>query len=602
MIPYRSISLSSSKALPFLTCKSLSSSSNSPHSHFLALLQSCSHPSHLKQLHAKIITEGLQCSPSILTAATLSYISLSSLNSALHLFRIIPNPCPFLWNVMIRSYSTHGEFHLSLLLYSNLLSSHLSPDNFTFPFALKSCAGLNNLNKGREVHQHSICFGCHQDLFVDAALVDMYCKCGDVNTARQVFDQMPKRDLVSYTSMISGYAHNGYSIETLDFFSLMQNSDVKANRVGLLSVFLACGRLGALRKGECFHNYAIQTGFLEDILVATAVLDMYAKCGSLVMAKLIFDTANCKDVVCWSAMIASYGYHGLGNDAINTFNQMVEVGLKPNHATFTSLLSACSHSGLLEEGKRCFTSMQLKYGISPKLNHYACMVDIFGRAGKLQEAQELIEQMPMEPDSSLWGSLLGACQIHGDLELGEKIADRIMKLDPQNSGYYVLLSNIYAARSRWTDVEQLRKKMSGRRVNKEQGISLIEFNHQIYKFGMGERSHSQSREIYSYLEKLSVLMKQLGYIPLLEFSLHDVEDENKEMALSYHSERLAIAFGLINMNPGTPIRIVKNLRVCRDCHNAIKIISQIVGRVIIIRDMNRFHHFENGLCSCGDYW
>lgn len=437
---------------------------------------------------------------------------------------------------------------------------------------------------------------------MDAALVDMYSKCGDVNSARQLFDRMPKRDLVSYTSMISGYAHNGYSIEALDFFTLMQNSDVKANRVGLLSVFLACGRLGALRKGECFHSYAIQTGFLEDILVLTAVLDMYAKCGSLVTAKLIFDSAVGKDVVCWSAMIACYGYHGLGKEAIHTFNQMVEAGLKPNHATFTSLLSACSHSGLLEEGKRCFTSMGLKYGVSPKLNHYACMVDILGRAGKLHEAQELIEQMPMEPDSSLWGSLLGACRIHGDLELGEKIADRILMLDSENSGYYVLLSNIYAARSRWTGVEKLRKKMSGRRVGKEQGISLIEFNHQIHKFGTGERAHSQSREIYSYLEKLSVLMKHMGYVPLVEFSLHDVEDENKEMALSYHSERLAIAFGLINMNSGTPIRIVKNLRVCRDCHNAIKIISQIVDRVIIVRDMNRFHHFEHGLCSCGDYW
>ncbi|XP_020595078.1 pentatricopeptide repeat-containing protein At2g33760-like [Phalaenopsis equestris] len=504
--------------------------------------------------------------------------------------------------MMIRSSATHAQFHLSLLLYSNLLSSPLSPDNFTFPFALKSCAGLNNLEQGRQLHQHSICFGFHQDPFVDAALVDMYSKCGDVNTARQVFDRMPKRDLVSYTSMISGYAHNGHSIEALDFFKYMKNSDVNANRVGLLSVFLACGRLGALRKGECFHSYALQTGFLEDILVLTSVLDMYAKCGSLDTARLIFYTAEGKDMVCWSAMIANYGYHGLGKEAINTFNQMVEVGLKPNHATFTSLLSACSHSGLLEEGKSCFTSMSMKYGISPKLNHYACMVDIFGRAGKLQEAQELIEQMPMEPDSSLWGSLLGACRIHGDLELGEKVADRIMELDPENPGYYVLLSNIYAARARWTDVERLRKKMTRRMVSKEQGISLIEFNNQIHKFGIGERSHSQSREIYSYLEKLSVLMRQLGYVPLGEFSLHDVEDENKEMALFYHSERLAIAFGLMNMNSGTTIRIVKNLRVCRDCHNAIKIISKIVNRLIIVRDMNRFHHFENGLCSCGDYW
>ncbi|KAK8951896.1 putative pentatricopeptide repeat-containing protein [Platanthera zijinensis] len=598
MIEYRFFPLPSSKR-PSL------SSSTPPHSHenshILSLLKSISHSHHLKQLHAKIITHSLQCLSSILTATTLSYISTNSLDSALLLFRSIPNPSSFLWNTMIRACATPGDFYLSLLLYSNLLSSGLPPDKFTFPFALKSCAGLSNLAQGIQLHQHSISFGCHRDPFVNAALVDMYCKCGDVCTARQVFDTMPNRDLVSWTSMISGYAHNGCSIETLDFFNNMQFSNVKANRVGLLSVFLACGRLGALRKGERFHGYAIQTGFLEDISVATAVLDMYSKCTNLGVVRQMFDSANGKDVVCWSAMIASYGYHGLGKEAIYTFDQMVNAGLKPNHATFTCLLAACSHSGLVEEGRIFFTTMGAKYGVAPNLNHYACMVDILGRAGKLQEAEELIAEMPLEPDSSMWGSLLGACRIHGDLELGEKIADRLMELDSEYSGYYVLLSNIYAARSRWTDVEKLRKQMSERRMRKEQGISLIEFNHQIHKFTIGERSHPQSVEIYLYLQKLYPLMKQLGYVPMVEFSLHDIEDENKEMALSYHSERLAIAFGLMNTSPGSPIRIVKNLRICRDCHNAIKIISQIVDHVIFVRDMNRFHHFENGVCSCGDY-
>ncbi|KAG0456431.1 hypothetical protein HPP92_024219 [Vanilla planifolia] len=354
-------------------------------------------------------------------------------------------------------------------------------------------------------------------------------------------------------------------------FKLMQDADVKATRVGLLSVFLACGQLGALSKGECFHGYVIQTGFQEDISVLTAVLDMYAKCGNLTTARMVFHGAGGKDVVCWSAMIASYGYHGLGKEAVSTLNQMMDAGVMPNDATFTSILSACSHSGLFEEGR-------------------------------LKEAQEFMEQMPMAPNSSLLGSLLGACRVHGDLELGEKIADRILDSDPRCSGYYVILSNMYASRSRWNHIEKLRKRMSGRQVCKEQGISFIEFHHQIHKFGVGDRSHPQSEEIYSYLDKLLTRMKQLGYIPQLEFSLHDVEDENKELALSYHSERLAIAFGLINTIPGTPIRVMKNLRVCGDCHNAIKLITLIVKREIILRDTNRFHHFDKGVCSCGDHW
>lgn len=503
---------------------------------------------------------------------------------------------------MIRGNSTSGIFHRSLKLYAKMIESGLRPDKYAFPFALKSCAGLSDLTMGKQIHQHVICHGCSNDLFVDAALVDMYAKCGCVDDARILFDKMPVRDLVCWTSMISGYVHNGYDGETLEFFDLMRCSGVKPNRVSLLSVLLACGHLGAFRKGEWFHNYVIQTGFDSDILISTAVIDMYAKCGSLDLAQYMFDQTRGKDVVCWSAMIANYGTHGLGRNAVDVFNQMVDAGVKPNQVTFTCLLSACSHSGLLEEGRMYFESMSGQYGIMPKLNHYACMVDLLGRAGQLFEAEKLVLRMPLEPDPSIWGSLLGACRIHGNLDLGERVADRIFQLDPTQSGYYVLLSNIYAAKSRWDEVQKVRKLMIGRGVNKTQGFSLVEFNNCVYKFGVGDRSHPQSDKIYSFLEELAAPMRQLGYVPLTDFALHDVEDEMKEAALSHHSERLAIAFGLLNTSASTPIRITKNLRICGDCHNAIKFISKIVNRIIIVRDMNRFHRFEDGSCSCSDYW
>lgn len=430
----------------------------------------------------------------------------------------------------------------------------------------------------------------------------MYSKCGDVDNARKVFDRMGERDVVSWSSMISGYAHNGYSTETLEFFDLMRVSDVRANRVGLLSSLLACGQLGAMRKGEWLHNYAIRKGFEMDVLVATAIVDMYAKCGSLDLARLVFDRVDGKDVVCWSAMIMSYGYHGLVKEAITVFDRMVVAGVSPNHATFTGILSACSHSGLLQEGKKYFDSMQSQYGLEPKLNHYTCMVDILGRAGKLNEAQDLMEKMPMDPDSSMLGSLLGACRIYGDLDLGEKVADKIFELDAAHAGYYVLLSNIYAAKLRWNDAARVRKLMVERKIAKVQGFSLIEHGNRIYKFGVDDRSHPESQEICSYLQELTARAKQIGYVPQVELALHDVEEETREAALSCHSERLAVAFGLMKLRPGSPVRITKNLRICADCHNAIKLISKVASRLIIVRDANRFHHFENGVCSCNDYW
>ncbi|KAJ4975041.1 hypothetical protein NE237_008215 [Protea cynaroides] len=582
----------------FCTCKT----SNRIVLEISSLLEGCSQLNHLKQIHSKLLVYGLQHNSQLWTRTATSYVSFACIDSANLLFERTLNPSSFLWNIMIRGFATQGRFFLSLKLYAKMLHSGLRPDKFAFPFALKSCAGLSDLQMGKQIHQHLISFACSTDVFVNAALVDMYTKCGNVETARLVFDKMRIRDLVSWTSMISGYAHNSYNIETLEFFDLMRGSMVKPNRVSLLSVMLACGNLGVLRKGEWFHNYSIQAGFQSDILVATAVMDMYAKCGSLDLGRFLFDQTVGKDVVCWSAMIANYGIHGQGREAIGLFTQMVEAGVNPNHVTFTSLLSACSHSGLLGEGQRYFELMSKEFRIWPELKHYACMVDLLGRAGKLFEAEKLIENMPVEPDSSIWGSLLGACRIYGNLDLAERVAGKIFNLNPTHAGYHVLLSNIYAAKSRWNEVEKVREMMAGKGTNKIQGFSMIEFNNHVYIFGVGDRSHPQSDNIYALLEELAASMRQLGYVPSTNFVLHDIEDEAKEVALSYHSERLAIAFGIINTVPGTPIRITKNLRICGDCHSAIKFISKIVNRVIIVRDIHRFHHFKDGMCSCGDYW
>ncbi|PON44929.1 DYW domain containing protein [Parasponia andersonii] len=596
-LPCISISSCSTKPLKLIGSKSI----NDIAMNIFSELQRCSSLITLRKLHAKFIAHGLK-DTGLSTKIVVLYVSFKRVDVARSVFECLSNPSSYLWNIMVKGYATQGLFGHSLGLYWEMMQKGLKPDKYTFPFALKSCAGLSDLNMGKLVHQHLVCCGCSHDVFVSAALVDMYSKCGYIEAARLVFDKMSVRDLVSWTSMISGYAHNGCNIETMAFFNLMRDSGTQSNRVSILSVLLACGNLGALRKGEWLHNYVIQTGFEFDILVVTAIMDMYTKCGSLDLARRLFDGTPGKDVVCWSAMIRSYGIHGQGKKSLDLFNGMLKAKVKPNHVTFTCILSACSHSGLLEEGKKCFESMVKDFGISPQLNNYACMVDLLSRLGQLSEAEKLIENMPLEPDASIWGSLLGACRIYGNLDLAERIADHIFALDPSHSGYHVLLSNIYAAKCRWKDVEKVRKVMVRRGANKVQGFSLIEFNNVVHKFGVGDRSHPQSHKINGLLEELAAPMKRLGYVPLTDFVLHDIEEEAKEEALLYHSEKLAIAFGIINTPPGTSIRVTKNLRICGDCHNAIKVISKIVNRVIIVRDMHRFHHFEDGLCSCGDYW
>lgn len=266
------------------------------------------------------------------------------------------------------------------------------------------------------------------------------------------------------------------------------------------------------------------------------------------------------------------------------------------------MLSACSHNGLTDWGIEYFHSMDKDYGVKPNSKHYTCMIDLLGRAGRLEEAQNLIRNMPFEPDVAMWGALLGASRIHGNMELSEKAAEMVFKMEPNNSATYVLLSNLYAASKRWVDVSKIRLKMREVGVHKTPGYSWVEIHNKIHTFTAGDCFHPEKRSIYAFLEELDLKMKQEGYVPATKLVLHNVEEEEKKHMLKYHSEKLAVAFGILTIPAGRPIRVMKNLRVCEDCHNAIKHISKIVGRLIIVRDSHRFHHFSEGNCSCGDYW
>ncbi|KAM3265198.1 hypothetical protein P3L10_002192 [Capsicum annuum] len=418
-----------------------------------------------------------------------------------------------------------------------------------------------------------------------------------------VFDRLMEKDDATWSAMIKVYERKGYELEALDLFHRMQVEGFRPNFPLLISILSICASLASLNYGREVHAQLIRTDCDDDVYVSSVLITMYIKCGTFVMAKLIFDRFSPKDVVMWNSIITGYAQHGLGDEALEIFREMCSLGITADEVTFVGVLSACSYTGKVKEGQEIFESMNSKYQIERGTAHYACMVDMLSRVGRLNEAMDLINNMTVETDAIIWGSLMGACRMHMNLDLAEVASKKLIQLEPENSGPYVLLSNIYASKGKWTDVASLRKLMQSREVVKSPGCSWLEADKKVHMFSGGQSTpHPENDSIIKMLERLGPMLRESGYIPDGSFALHDVEEEEKLHSLNYHSEKLAVAYGLVKLPEGVPIRVMKNLRVCGDCHSAIKLIAKVIGREIILRDANRFHHFKDGLCSCNDYW
>ncbi|XP_020261626.1 putative pentatricopeptide repeat-containing protein At3g49142 [Asparagus officinalis] len=424
----------------------------------------------------------------------------------------------------------------------------------------------------------------------------------DVGFVRKMFDEMGSRDLVAWNAIIAIYANNSMAAEAVEIFSRMEKIGIESDAVTFASVLPACGVVSALSIGKKIHECIRRKKMFPNLFLENALMDMYANCGCVKDAREVFNGMEGRDVVSWTSIISAYGMYGYGEEAVALFEKMLESGLKPDHIAFVSILSACSYSGLLEHGRRYFKCMTFEYKLVPRIEHFACMVDLLGRAGCVREAYDFIRQMPIDPNERVWGALLGACRVHSDMSIGLIAADNLFKLVPEQSGYYVLLSNIYARAGRWEDVTSVRNIMTSKGIKKLPGCSTVEIGNKVHTFHIGDWSHPLSKKIYEELDILMGRIKEAGYVADIEATLHDVEDEDRESHLSAHSEKLAIAFAMISTGPETPIRITMNLRTCGDCHHAAKLISSISKREIILRDSNRFHHFKHGVCSCGDYW
>lgn len=567
-----------------------------------------------RAIHALVVEHGFESNIRLANTLMHTYLRGEATDDAYKVFDTMPveERDVVSWNTLISGLAQmKGMAEMALSVFEQMVSPSTGgavvPNRVTLIAVFKSCAELGCIEKCSRIHDYvylrypSLLSSC--DVVILTAILDMYARCGNLEMARRIFDGIKERNVVSWSAMIAGCEQGLRPNEALQLFRRMLK-EVRPNPVTMVSVIAACSALGAARPAKVIHKYVVATGLDQDARVASALIDMYAKCGEILLARQVFANMDkvCKSIVSWSAMIGAEGLHGEGRNALRLFWEMQSLGFAPNEVTFVSLLSACSHAGLVEEGMSCFESMDRDHGVSPTAKHYACVVDLLGRAGRLDEAYDLIRDMPVEADVAVWGSLLGACRLHGNSKLGEIVEKQLLVLDPSSVGHRVLLANIYGEAERWDDVVRMRVGLRKDGLRKVAGLSYVEIGNEVYGFTAADRSHGVSKMIYAELNALHESVKNAW----------EGREEEVEVLMKsqYHSERLAIAFAMVVLNnkrskvikEEEPIRITKNLRVCRDCHVYTKLISKICKRELIVRDSHRFHHFKDGVCSCGDYW
>ena len=571
---------------------------------YMSLLNDCASTGALewvKDVHRHILEGGYESDVRVGSALVHMYAKSGSIEDAGMVFDRMKERDVITWNVMIGAYAGSGRGVEAYDLYLKMKEEGFQPNAVTYVSLLNDCGSTGALEWVKDVHRHILENGYESDVRVGSALVHMYAKSGSIEDAGMVFDRMKERDVITWTVMIGAYAGSGRGVEAYDLYLKMKEEGFQPNAVTYVSLLNDRGSTGALEWVKDVHRHILEGGYESDVHVGSALVHMYAKSGSIEDAQLVFERMEESNVMTWNIMIGGLGQHGRGQDALELFRKMKADGLVPDAYSFVALLSACSHAGLVDEGRQIFCAMK-DYGVEPTVVHYTCMVDLLGRAGLLEEMKRFISSMPVEADAGSWGALLGACRTYGNVELGELAAKEVMKLEPAAASPYVLLSNIYAAAGQWDQVSFIRHMMQERSIRKEPGVSWIEISNKVHRFVVGDRSHPEAKKIYDVLNNLSKKLKAEGYIPDTRLVLRNIDEEQKVHVLCAHSEKLAIAYGLMHTPRGMPIRVYKNLRVCSDCHTATGFISKVTGREIVTRDANRFHHFKDGVCSCGDYW
>ncbi|KAF8716433.1 hypothetical protein HU200_026311 [Digitaria exilis] len=476
------------------------------------------------------------------------------------------------WNSLVAGYANAGQFDNALKLVEEMKRNKLDPDITTW----------NGLITGYSMNGLS----SHAVLLL-----------------RQINAIGLTPNVVSWTSLISGSCHNGDYEGSFYFFNEMQKDDVQPTLVTMSVLLRACAGLALLKKGKELHCFALRRAHDHDMVVRTALIDMYAKAGSLTSAKQIFRRIQKNNLVSCNAMLTGLAAHGQGREAIALFHDMCNSGLKPDSITFTALLTACRSMELITEGWEYFDSMESRYGVTPTVENYACMVDLLSRCGYLDEAMDFIKKSPFKSAASLWGALLTGCTVHGNLALAEVAARKLFKLEPYNSANYLQMVSLYEHEQMFDEAESLKYAMKARALDARPGWSWTQVEQSIHVFEVEGKPHPDTAEIYEELMRLIFQFRKTGYVPDTSCIAYNVPEEEKEKLLLSHTEKLAITYGLIHSDASrVPIRVIKNTRMCNDCHEVAKHISALCDRQIILRDADRFHHFTGGNCSCNDSW
>ncbi|KAK7400139.1 hypothetical protein VNO78_11339 [Psophocarpus tetragonolobus] len=594
----------------------------------------------VKQVHGHIYRSNLeQCSyvmTKLLRLVTrLPDVPLNSYPRLL--FAQVHNPNPFLWAALIRAYTLRGSLSQAVHFFCSMRKQRITPLSFTFSALFSASAALRHASLGAQLHAQTLLLGGFlSDLYVNNSIIHMYVQCGFLPSARHLFNEMPARDVVSstplivaytrtghisaardlfhqlpvkdivaWTAMLTGYAQNALPHHALQLFQQFRLQGLLIDEVTLIGAISACAQLGTSNYANWIRGIAETSGFgpASNVLVGSSLIDMYSKCGNVEVAYNVFKGMTDRNVFSYSSMIVGFAIHSRPRAAIKLFYDMLETHIKPNHVTFLGVLTACSHAGLVEQGQHLFATMEKCYGIAPTLQLYACMADLLARAGYMEEALRLVQTMPMEPDGAVWGALLGASYVHGNPDVAEIASKHLFKLEPNNIGNYLLLSKIYASAGRWDDVSRVRKLIREKNLKKSPGWSWVETkNGMIHKFVAGDVKHPEISRIKMELNDLLDRLKGIGYQPNLGSVPYDINDKEKRLLLTTHSEKLALAFGLLSTDAGSTIKIMKNLRICEDCHIVMSGASKVTGRKIVVRDNTRFHHFFNGTCSCSNFW
>ncbi|CAO2831387.1 unnamed protein product [Amaranthus hypochondriacus] len=607
-------------------------------SHYLHHLGACAKRRSLslgQKLHAQILKLGLHLYGPLPNSLLDMYGKSGVIKDAHKVFEEMPRRDFISWASILTAYNHVNLPHKTLFMFLKMWElDKLQPDHFVIASLVRACAKLGFVRVGKQVHAHFVVSPFYKDDVVKSSLVDMYSKCGLVDYARCVFDLIEVKNTVSWTALISGYARSGQKVLALELFMKMPDKnllswsalisglvqsghgndacrifmmmrrevDHGADPFILSSLISGSADMAALKLGQQLHCLVVKLGFEHNSFICNVLIDMYAKCSDLLEAKTIFAQIPKRDVYSWTSIIVGMAQHGLAKEALSLYDEMVMCGVKPNEVTFLGLMYACSHVGLVSKGRNFFNVMVRAYGMKPSLHHYTCLLDLLSRSGHLDEAEKLLNTMPYNPDEAAWAALLSACRKHKNTQAAVRVADRLMCLKPKDPSTYILLSNTYAAASMWENVAEVRKFMSSMDLKRAAGYSCIEVAKERQVFYAGVTSHPMQKELIGLLEELDTEMRKRGYIPDTSYVLHELEQHEKEKHLLWHSERWAVAYGLLKSAPGAVIRVVKNLRTCGDCHTVLKFISSIVKREIIVRDINRFHHFKDGNCSCGDFW